>query len=53
MTQTYLPPEVYCDDCGHYCHCDEKHCEHPIGVGMTDKWQTCKCEKCNCSNKRN
>ena len=40
--------ERYCSTCGHRCHCYGSYCTTSIGVGMTDKWQECKCEKCKC-----
>jgi hypothetical protein len=40
---------IYCDDCQHDCHCDEpKYCTHEVGIGMSDKWDYCRCKKCNC-----
>jgi len=39
-----------CLDCGHECHCENLVCVVPVGIGITDKTQPCKCGVCRCSN---
>jgi len=48
MKNGMIGEERYCSTCGHRCHCYGSYCTTSIGVGMTDKWQECKCEKCKC-----
>jgi hypothetical protein len=40
-----------CQNCQHECHCDNNVCPQPVGVGMSDKWETCGCGVCRCSPK--
>ena len=40
-----------CADCSHTCHCDTIMCDCFIGVGMTDKSQSCACPVCKCNKK--
>jgi hypothetical protein len=40
--------ERYCQDCYHRCHCYDSSCQKLMGIGMTDKYTKCGCEKCNC-----
>ena len=36
-----------CKNCGHESHCG-KTCVGFVGIGMTDKYEPCKCEHCRC-----
>jgi hypothetical protein len=36
-----------CKNCGHESHCG-KTCVGFAGIGMTDKYEPCKCEHCRC-----
>jgi len=38
----------YCFNCAHLCHCEEDSCKKEVGIGMSDKWDYCGCEKCSC-----
>lgn len=40
---------ILCFNCGHETHCDQDSCTDSVGVGMTDKWQYCGCEDCQCA----
>lgn len=40
---------VICTECNCSCHCD-KTCDRKVGIGMTDKYTYCGCEKCKCEN---
>jgi hypothetical protein len=39
----------HCKKCYHQCHCYDTSCQKELGVGMSDKHQSCGCEKCSCS----
>jgi len=44
--------EVKCNNCNHNCHCEDIVCNHPIGVGLSDKWQPCGCGICKCGKEQ-
>jgi hypothetical protein len=40
-----------CINCNHDCHCaDNGICTCNVGVGMSDKSQTCECVDCKCGS---
>jgi len=43
----------YCFNCAHLCHCEEDSCKKEVGIGMSDKWDYCGCEKCVCASSLN
>ena len=44
-------PDSYCKNCHHSCHCNQEFCTKPVGTGMTDKWDYCRCPECKCQKK--
>ena len=36
-----------CRNCEHESHCG-KTCTDFVGIGMTDKYELCKCDGCRC-----
>ena len=38
---------TFCKNCGHESHCG-KTCAVFVSIGMTDKYEPCKCEHCRC-----
>lgn len=44
-------PYSYCENCQHSCHCDQEFCNKTVGIGMTDKWDYCRCPECKCQKK--
>ena len=42
--------QKYCNNCNHKCHCESNLCDKLVGVGMSDKYEVCGCEKCSCSS---
>jgi len=38
---------IYCKNCRHESHCG-KTCAGFVGIGMTDKYDSCDCEQCRC-----
>lgn len=44
--------EAKCNNCNHNCHCEDIVCNHPIGVGLSDKWQPCGCGVCECDKEQ-
>ena len=41
-----------CVNCNHECHCDNIVCDTLVGIGMSDKSESCGCGICDCTPKR-
>ena len=39
---------THCRNCGHESHCG-KTCAGFVGIGMTDKYDSCECNHCRCA----
>jgi hypothetical protein len=44
-----MSDQKYCKNCNHECHCESNVCDKLIGVGMSDKFQSCGCGVCHCA----
>jgi hypothetical protein len=45
-----MSDKLLCRNCNHECHCHTTKCDQYVGIGMSDKSETCGCLDCNCKS---